>query len=233
MAQPQSSTAGATPHEAFLIRVRAALGRAETKPAPPPPSVDESLARLARSTDSLVEMFVKRATLVGMKPQTLRGADLVGAIQTILADLGAKRVVVGMGALPQGVSLKDSLRRKGIEVVDWNAGHGLDVQFDTHAGITDVHAALAETGTIICNSDAGHSRGLSLVPPVHIAVVRRSDILPDMLDYWAKMKGTAGKDMPSSIAFITGPSKTADIEGVMVTGVHGPGTVHILVVEDA
>lgn len=226
------SKLGADP-QAFLARVRAALGHAETVAPPPPPAVDESIARLARPGDNLVELFAKRAALVGMKVQIIKTTELNVTIYAVLAEHNAKRVVVGLGTMPQGVSIKDSLRRKGIEVVDWKSKPGLEAQYDTDAGITDVHAALAETGTMICCSDLGHSRGLSLVPPVHIAIVRQSDILPDMLDFWARLRGIAGKDLPSSMAFITGPSKTADIEGVLVTGVHGPGVVQILVVEDA
>ena len=99
-------------------------------------------------------------------------------------------------------------------------------------GVTDVHAALAETGTLICSTDGSHSRGASLIPPVHIAIVRERDIVPDMLDYWARLGGVPGGELPSSQSFITGPSKTADIEGVLVTGVHGPGEVHIVLVSE-
>lgn len=228
----RNSTMSTDPAE-FLSRVRAALGRSETKKAPPPPEVDESIARLARPSDDLVELFEKRATLVGMKVRRIKAADLTREVLAVIESVPAKRVVVGVGSLPQGLGLKESIRKKGIEVVDWHASPGLDAQYDTDAGITDVHGALAETGTMICNSDAGHSRGLSLVPPVHIPIVRKSDILPDMLDYWAKIKGKPGHELPSSMVFITGPSKTADIEGVLVTGVHGPGAVHVMLVEDA
>jgi L-lactate dehydrogenase complex protein LldG len=138
-----------------------------------------------------------------------------------------------VGTLPQALGLKESLRRKGVQVVEWADTPGLASQFDTDAGITDVHAALAETGTLVCSTDAGHSRGLSLVPPVHVAIVRRSDIVPDMLDLWARSRGIAAAELPSSIALITGPSKTADIEGELVVGVHGPGEVHVILVEDA
>ena len=108
----------------------------------------------------------------------------------------------------------------------------LDAQFDVDCGITGVHAALAETGTLVLYSDAHHSRGLSLVPPLHIAIVYRRDILPDMLDHWARLRGIPGSDLPSNMVFITGPSKTADIEGELVTGVHGPEAVHIMLVEE-
>ena len=104
-------------------------------------------------------------------------------------------------------------------------------QYEADVGITDVHAALAETGTLVCQAGPLHGRGHSLVPPVHVAIVRRSDILPDLLDLVARMPENS-RELPSAIALITGPSKTADIEGILITGVHGPGRVFVLLVED-
>ncbi|MBI1335560.1 MAG: hypothetical protein GC164_01205 [Phycisphaera sp.] len=223
--------------EQFMQRVRAALGRSETRPAPPPPRVDENLFRLGRPSQDLVAVFVKNAEFVGMEVRRSSAGEVVKDVLTVLGEIHARRIVMGVGSLAQGLTMRESIRRKNIEIVDWSAAPGLEAQFDTDAGITDVHAALAETGTLVCCSDAGHSRGLSLVPPVHIAIVRKSDIIPDMLDLWPMIESAVrdGKfqSMPSSIALITGPSKTADIEGQLVTGVHGPGREVILLVEDA
>lgn len=233
-ASPSANSAPRTTREQFLSRVRASLERDRTAaPAGPAPAVNDALVRTTRTSDDLVDRFSEKATAVGMKVRKIVAADLTRTIGGLLEEIKAKRVVVSVGTLPQAVGLKDSIRKKGVEVVDWAATPGLESQYDTDAGITDVHAAIAESGTMVCCSDAGHSRGLSLVPPQHIAVVRRSDILPDLIDFWNRMKPLPSTQWPSSIAFITGPSKTADIEGVLVTGVHGPGTVHILVVTDA
>lgn len=233
MSQAQSNDPGES-RESFMARVHAALGRTKTEAPPePPPQADQDIVRLARQSDDLVAMFEERAKVTGMKVIPVAAADLTRRLVSQLEELSAKKLVVGVGSLPQALGLKDSLRRKGYEVIDWMASPGLEVQFEADAGITDVHAALAETGTLICNSDAGHSRGLSLVPSVHLAIVRRSDILPDMFDYWARLKGIPGSQLPSSIAFITGPSKTADIEGELIKGVHGPKDVYIFLVTDA
>jgi len=236
--QPESAAASqdypGESRESFMARVRQALGRQQTiAPTEPAPVADQDIVRLARPEDDLLDMFEKRAIVTGMKVIPIKAGDLIKSIYQKLEELGAKKLVVGVGSLPQALGLKDSLRRKGFEIVDWASSPGLEVQFGADAGITDVHAALAETGTLICNSDAGHSRGLSLVPPVHLAIVRKSDILPDMFDYWARLKGIPGSQLPSSMAFITGPSKTADIEGQLIKGVHGPKDVFIFLVQDA
>lgn len=234
----RTSTADAVPasfgmdRAAFLARVREPLARQAGDAVASPPEVDPQLVRLASREDDLLAMFCDRAQAVGMTVESLKAEKLVDRLCKLLQERGVKRLATAIGSLSHALELNHTLRRRGFEVIDWRAFEGLEEQFDLDAGITDVHAALAETGTLICCSDAGHSRGLSLLPPVHVALVRGSDILPDMLDYWQRTRGMAIAGLPSSQAFITGPSKTADIEGILITGVHGPGEVVVLVVED-
>ena len=214
----------------FMRPIRAALGRSGTQPpADPAPVVDEAFVRLGRPSDDLVGLFTRGAEVVGMVVRRVSAATLVEQVVSLMAELSAKRAVTAVTTLPDGVDLDESLRAAGVEVVDWRAPGGVDAVYDVDVGVTDVQAALAETGTLVCSGDADHARALSLVPPVHVAIVRVEDILPDMIDYWARMS-VAGR-IPSSTAFITGPSKTADIEGKLVKGVHGPEKVIILIVE--
>ena len=98
--------------------------------------------------------------------------------------------------------------------------------YEVDAGITDAVCAFAESGTIVVTSGPQRNRGTWLIPPIHICVLRASQILPDLLDW----KPAA---LPTSLTFITGPSKTADIEGILITGVHGPRAVHIFLTEDS
>jgi L-lactate dehydrogenase complex protein LldG len=219
--------------EEFMGRIRHVLKHEKTQPPPTPcPGVNEGIARLARSSDALMEIFCTRAAQVGMQVQRIKGDGISKAISVILESRQAKSVVVSVGSIAQALPLKENLRRKGLEVIDWTESPGLEPLYRVDVSITDVNCAIAESGTFVYCSDAGHGRGLWLVPPVHIALVRKSDILPDMIDFWATYQGKSPADWPAGMVFITGPSKTADIEGVLVTGVHGPGLVHVLVVED-
>ena len=95
-------------------------------------------------------------------------------------------------------------------------------------GITDVEYAIAETGSLVIRPHAGNGRGLSLVPMIHVAIVEPKNILPDLADLMEKL---AEKERSrANVILIAGPSKTADIEMNVVTGVHGPNVVQVLVV---
>ena len=202
---------------AFLDRVRAAFWRREAGPIEAP-EVDPRLVRLASRDDDLPALFERRARDVGMHVRRTPDEGVARVLIEILDAAGARSVAVSSDC-PGETALAES----GRQVVRG----GLDALFDVDAGVTDVQAALAETGTLVLHAGAGHGRGLSLVPPIHIAVLRASDILPDMLDYWAQPRAET-----SSRVFITGPSKTADIEGELIEGVHGPGAVHVILVVD-
>jgi L-lactate utilization protein LutC len=96
-------------------------------------------------------------------------------------------------------------------------------------GLTGAAAGLAETGSIVVTSGPGRGRLASLLPPVHVALVRRSSIvgsLPELLNARPDLI-TAG----ANFVCITGPSRTADIEHVLARGVHGPKDVHVILVD--
>lgn len=93
--------------------------------------------------------------------------------------------------------------------------------------ISSVSFAVAETGTAVVCSGPGQERSGSLLAPVHIAVVERSQVLPDLFDLFDRL---AADEMPSNVSLITGPSKSGDIELQLTTGVHGPGKWHVVVI---
>lgn len=216
---------------AFMARVRGALARATTLERVAPPRIDESVARVGRADDDVAGLFARRATVAGMNVLRVRATEMVEQIVRILIKGGAQRVALGDLGVTSAL-LTAGLRSAGIVVIESGGAEGFAPLYDADAGITDVQAAIAETGSLVCCSGPGRGRGLSLVPPIHIAVVRKSDIVPDLIDYWASAE-RGGAALPSSIVLITGPSKTADIEGILITGVHGPREVHVVLVEDA
>jgi L-lactate utilization protein LutC len=96
-------------------------------------------------------------------------------------------------------------------------------------GITSATFAIAETGTLVMASSPQHPRLASLLPPVHIAIIDATQILPDLFDVFDRLQVDGLESMPSNLVLITGPSKTGDIELKLTTGVHGPGEWHVII----
>jgi L-lactate dehydrogenase complex protein LldG len=96
-------------------------------------------------------------------------------------------------------------------------------------GVTGVFAALAETGTLVLASGADTPGGVSLLPETHVAIVPVSRIVAYMEDAWDLTRGELG-DLPRAISFVSGPSRTGDIEQQIVLGAHGPYRVHIVLI---
>jgi L-lactate dehydrogenase complex protein LldG len=87
---------------------------------------------------------------------------------------------------------------------------------------------LADTGTLVMLASPQEARMISLLPPVHIALVARDRLLTGLDELLSILPYPA--EQTSSIVLITGPSRTADIEQILVRGVHGPGEIHIVVI---
>ncbi len=102
--------------------------------------------------------------------------------------------------------------------------------FEMDAGITTTCGAIAETGAIVLWPDASEPRTLSLVPPVHIAIVRADQIYNSFCEIIQVQNWSVG--MPTNALLISGPSKTADIEMTLAFGVHGPKELIVLILTD-
>jgi L-lactate dehydrogenase complex protein LldG len=215
--------------QAFMERVRRVLGDPGSSGPPVPPAVDEAVVRLVDRRSSLPDRFARRAEEVGMTVHRARAARLVEALAALLGDLKIGVATVSVADARIEAAVDQALERSGGRHVDHRTAPALQTHFDVDAGITDVDAAVAESGTLVLDTRS-RSRGTHLVPPVHVAIVLASKLVPDLLDLWSKDGPTNGPDA-SLISLVTGPSKTADIEGILITGVHGPGQVHVVLVE--
>jgi L-lactate dehydrogenase complex protein LldG len=101
--------------------------------------------------------------------------------------------------------------------------------FDFDVGITFAQAGIAETGTLVLDSSVERNRLVSLVPPVHIAVLNATQIYETLGETLAALQN--GNEVSPAITFITGPSRTADIELTLTVGVHGPQELYVIVNE--
>jgi L-lactate dehydrogenase complex protein LldG len=101
--------------------------------------------------------------------------------------------------------------------------------FRFDVGICTVQAAIAETGTLVLDSTCERHRLVSLVPPVHIAIVRASQVYRCLSEVLALIR--KDKEISPAVTFITGPSRTADIELTLAIGVHGPQELYVIIDE--
>lgn len=117
--------------------------------------------------------------------------------------------------------------------VDWkSAGLALEARAargEDPLGVTGVFCALAETGTLMMVSGADTPAATSLLPETHVAIVPIERVVPCMEDGWDLLRAEHGQ-LPRAVNFISGPSRTADIEQTLVLGAHGPYRVHIVLV---
>ena len=203
--------------EAILGRVRTALGRKPgQKPLPPP----EPLLRVRYQTPA-ANLALFRLRLLG----TLTVVPDVTA-----AHDAVEKLLDGQSAVASGHPFLQACGIPKIPGVTTNPEDLRNTCATAGAGITSAYCLLAETGTIVLRACPQEPRLLSLLPPVHIAVVALDRLLTN-LDEMLSMTPRPVDSDSSAMVLITGPSRTGDIEQILVRGVHGPGAVHVVIVQ--
>lgn len=179
----------------------------------------------ATSLPDLAATFVERVEDYRAVVERVEASEIAGAVAGALS--GAARVVVPPGLPPTWLGELD-----GIEVLTDEGGlspYDLD-QVD--AVVTGAAVGIAITGTIVLDHGADQGRrALSLVPDLHICVVRESQLVGDVPESIAPLRHAVDTGRP--LTWISGPSATSDIELERVEGVHGPRTLHVLLVRAA
>ncbi len=175
---------------------------------------------------NLIHSFTEAASRVGaavVPCATLQDAvDYVG------------RTAVGNTLIPQTVlaekyQLRSLLGDAGAEVF---VGSFREAGQLPGAGVTFCNFAMADTGTVVLDSTSEDVRLATTIPEVHFVVLDPAKILSDNLAAVAPMNVLYAGSEPRFIAYVTGPSRTADIERVLTIGCHGPRELHILLVPD-
>jgi L-lactate dehydrogenase complex protein LldG len=233
-----------SPREAFLQRVRQAVAEGNRAGAAPKLPEHSGVGYQGAGPDP-VQRFCEELAAAGGKGYVAAHREaVVHTIQRILQAHNARNILLSRGGLIDQMGLPLKLRELGLEVRTLDAvqpplspygsevgGEGRADFFTAEVGITNVHRLIAETGTVVMASKPDEPRSASLLPPVHIALADRSQLLPDLFDLFDLFSPMATRTQilpPSCLTLITGPSKTGDIELKLVTGVHGPGEVHVI-----
>lgn len=198
--------------EAILGAVRSALERSEGQAIPEPPALDLAFAetpaaeRMAAFRNALEKLGGKVHEAAGIAQARLQADAIIGKRSTVCASA---KILAACGFEAPATGLREACAT-------------------ADCGITSADFALADTGSIVLFSTGAEPRLVSLLPPCHIAIVPESVLLTGLEELFTRVPLPA--ELSSAMVIMTGPSRSADIEMILVRGVHGPGEVHVIFV---
>lgn len=220
-----------TEREKILARIREALtvqaplpghhgaGHAHRAPAAAPSA--EAREWLPPSGDSFEQQlaaFRQNAEMLKADFYLVNNRDELKKLLLELRDTeGWKKVATHSGELTDFV-----VQTLSLPTAKTDAGYDVNEMEQCDAGITECDALVAQTGSVLVTSRSAGGRALSVLPPHHVVIARREQLVRDLPAAFDLIKQRYGTNYPSMISFITGPSRTGDIERILVLGAHGP-----------
>lgn len=172
-------------------------------------------------------------------------AEAAQYVTRLAKEKGAEVVVRWQSDLLDTLEIDDALQAGGANVhtasppgeaeADDRRQELRDLLARADLGLSGVDAVIAETGTLMLTAQPGQMRGVSLLPPVHVAVARTDQVVAtfaDALRTVRQVDGDVQQNLTSCISFVTGPSRTGDIELKLTVGVHGPGELHLVLLDE-
>ncbi|MFM7293257.1 MAG: lactate utilization protein C [Burkholderiales bacterium] len=213
----------------ILARIRAQSGRAAATTADEREAVRAHIAKKERGPfpsiaagDSVQRFIAECARVKTSVDEVSSEKDVPQALASYLEQNNLKKRVVGWPSL---------------STLEWSDAH---IEYENRladkddlVGVTDCFCAIGETGTLLLLSSPNTPKLHALLPETHVCVVRRSRIVSTMEDAFALLRAERAHlpdTLPRATFFVSGPSRTADIEQTIVIGAHGPYRVHVLVV---
>ena len=189
-----------------------------------PKGTDPVASVVVAETGSLVERFQQALEAVsGRFIAASNENEAAQAIQRIIGQMNAQRIAISDSPVVRRIF-------KQVEsdvLVLENAGP--EALFDCDVGITGAQWAVAETGTLVLESEHERHRFSSLVPMIHIAIVQSGRIRQTLGEVLQTLTKRGQEGLSRTVTFITGPSRTSDIELTLAIGVHGPGELYVIV----
>ncbi len=180
---------------------------------------------------SLVELFKHNLEAVSGHCVITHGeAGIASALTRIISDLQKTILRAQRIAISDMPAVERLLHLTDLEIEELAVTPSASDIFGFDVGITMAQAAIAETGTLVMDSAHERHRLVSLVPPVHIAIIDASQIYATLGEALSLLRN--GREISPAVTFITGPSRTADIELTLAIGVHGPQELYVIVNEN-
>lgn len=229
-----------TSREAILARIRDALRVPAPRPGdshPITPGPVRAAGEMARKhLPPVGDSFAEWLALFARNSEELR-TQFVDAADTAEAHAVVQRLADGEEwtrvAVHRGSLSSPAAAATGAEVLTLSEGYDVHELERCDAGITECDALIAQTGSVLLTARSGGGRALSVLPPHHVVLARRAQMVPDLPSAYALLHAGYGPaNWPSLITLITGPSRTGDIERILVLGAHGPKRLTVLLVPD-
>ena len=216
--------------EALTIQAPAERHNGKGKHTPPAASFSacarEWLPLVGDSFEEQLAAFRQNAANLKAGFYTPNGPDELKKLLIGLRDLeGWRRIASHTGVLTDAV-----LPALGLPVLKTDFNYGVNELEKSDVGITECDALIAQTGSVLVTTRSAGGRLLSVLPPHHIVLARRGQLLRDLPVAFEFLEQKYGANYPSMISFITGPSRTGDIERILVLGAHGPKKLTIFLV---
>lgn len=197
------------------------LEKAQVKP-------ENEQVRKADLPYSLLDQFKKNVEAVGARCAITKDeAGIADTLTQIITSLQQTPLRAQRIAISNAPNVERFLYQTDLEIEELGIAPNASDIFRFDVGITSAQAAIAETGTLVLDSVHERHRLVSLVPPVHIAIVNASTIYETVGEALSSLRKQ--QELSPAVTFITGPSRTADIELTLTVGVHGPQELYVII----
>lgn len=189
-----------------------------------PASPQEWLPPVGGTLEEQIELFRRNAEDLNAEFRECTTVDEAGQFVKKLALAGGwKKIGRHSGELTDPVA-----RELGLPELRTDGGYAVNDLESCDAGLTECEALVAQTGSVLVSASSAGGRALSVLPPHHVVLARRNQMVPDLTAALQRVQEKFQDRFPSFLSFISGPSRTGDIERILVLGAHGPKKLSIL-----
>ena len=189
---------------------------------------DEVAGILDKSRDKLRAQIITELEKVNTNVIEVGSeAEIRNSIDALMKEKQITSFSIWESEYLKKLKLKDELKNSGLKLITAKNKNRIA---ESDIGITEVDYAIADTGTLVILTNKYQPRTVSLLPPIHLAIVRPENLVRNIRDLFIilKSKLQEGEDLTNCMTFIAGPSRTADIELNLTLGVHGPKELYVI-----
>jgi L-lactate dehydrogenase complex protein LldG len=188
------------------------------EPSPATDAFRAWLPLVGPSLDDRIALFAQNAAMLKADFRPVVSVDEASRqLATLAGENNWKRLATHRHPVASGLAEK-----LGLPCLLTDPGYAAGDLEQCDAAITGCDAIIAQTGSVLVTPTSAGGRALSVLPPHHVVIARRSQMLPDLATALQLVRKTYAPNWPSFLSFITGPSRTGDIERILVLGAHGP-----------